>query len=57
MTEEAVTFAAAVAATQAIWPATKSNNISLADGSRAVSPLNGYQYVRGKYRRFKTICA
>ncbi|KAI6129684.1 histidine phosphatase superfamily [Pisolithus croceorrhizus] len=43
--EAGVIYDSCVSLTQGLWPATTSNNITLANGTTITAPLNGYQYV------------
>lgn len=43
--EDGVIYDSCVSLTQGLWPATLSNNITLANGSTITAPLGGYQYV------------
>lgn len=40
-----VIYDSCVSLTQGLWPTTTSNNITLANGTTIMAPLNGYQYV------------
>lgn len=41
--EDGVIYDSCVSLTQGLWPATLSNNITLANGSTITAPLGGYQ--------------
>lgn len=41
--EGGVIFDSCVSLTQGLWPATPSNNITLANGTIITAPMNGYQ--------------
>lgn len=43
--EDGVIYDSCVSLTQGLWPATLSNNITLANGTTITAPLGGYQYV------------
>lgn len=43
--EGGVIFDSCVSLTQGMWPATPSNNITLANGTTIVAPIDGYQYI------------
>lgn len=43
--ENGVVYDSCVSLTQGLWPATLSNNITLANGTTITAPLGGYQYI------------
>lgn len=43
--ENGVIYDSCVSLTQGLWPATSSNNITLANGTMITAPLGGYQYI------------
>ncbi|KAG1868992.1 histidine phosphatase superfamily [Suillus subalutaceus] len=43
--ENGVIYDSCVSLTQGLWPATLSNNITLANGTTIMAPLGGYQYI------------
>lgn len=43
--EGGVIYDSCVSVTQGLWPATLSNNVTLANGTTITAPLGGYQYV------------
>ncbi|KAG2144189.1 histidine phosphatase superfamily [Suillus bovinus] len=43
--EGGVIYDSCVSLTQGLWPATLSNNVTLANGTTITAPLGGYQYV------------
>lgn len=44
--ESGVVYDSCVSLTQGLWPVTVDNNITLANGSTIVAPLEGYQVWR-----------